>query len=390
VPSALASAIHSRHGVDVTDVPVHRGPDVATEAHSLGARAFTKGGEVFLPADAGPLDAPRARGLLAHELVHAVQQRTMGTSLPSVSTMAGAALEADAVAAEHEHAGHGPAPAPPAPLVHPALTQVISQAARTVGVQLAPLVPETVSLVSEAPPLPAPSVPDAAPPLSEPARQEVDLIAEANAIRVLEQWTNPDLGGSGFSSGPPSGLPGTMVDSLPAGTVSAAAPAPGSGATSAADEEMANQILQVINMDRASKGQPSLSELDQSTMEQVRLAVAEQHAAASNRAAIFGPAGGPAAQAAAHGELDAAAGTGQSSAGGAVPSTGGTPVPAPAPSPPAATPAAQESALRDGLVDIERIDLEELSTRLYDRLRSRLRLELLIDRERAGLLSDFR
>jgi hypothetical protein len=34
--------------------------------------------------------------------------------------------------------------------------------------------------------------------------------------------------------------------------------------------------------------------------------------------------------------------------------------------------------------------LDELSTRLYDRLRSRLRLELLIDRERAGLLSDFR
>jgi hypothetical protein len=34
--------------------------------------------------------------------------------------------------------------------------------------------------------------------------------------------------------------------------------------------------------------------------------------------------------------------------------------------------------------------MEELSARLYDRLRSKLRLELLIDRERAGLLTDFR
>jgi hypothetical protein len=50
----------------------------------------------------------------------------------------------------------------------------------------------------------------------------------------------------------------------------------------------------------------------------------------------------------------------------------------------------ENAALREGRIDIEQIDLDELSTRLYDRLRSRLRLELLIDRERAGLLSDFR
>jgi hypothetical protein len=35
-------------------------------------------------------------------------------------------------------------------------------------------------------------------------------------------------------------------------------------------------------------------------------------------------------------------------------------------------------------------DLELLTTQLYDRIRSRLRRELLLDRERAGLLSDFR
>ena len=41
-------------------------------------------------------------------------------------------------------------------------------------------------------------------------------------------------------------------------------------------------------------------------------------------------------------------------------------------------------------IDTDDLDLDELSTRLYDRIRSRLRLELLLDRERAGLLSDFR
>jgi hypothetical protein len=41
-------------------------------------------------------------------------------------------------------------------------------------------------------------------------------------------------------------------------------------------------------------------------------------------------------------------------------------------------------------IEPDEIDLDELGHRLYDRIRSRLRLELLLDRERAGLLSDFR
>jgi hypothetical protein len=36
------------------------------------------------------------------------------------------------------------------------------------------------------------------------------------------------------------------------------------------------------------------------------------------------------------------------------------------------------------------VDLDELVTRLYGRLRSKLRLELMVDRERSGLLTDFR
>ena len=36
------------------------------------------------------------------------------------------------------------------------------------------------------------------------------------------------------------------------------------------------------------------------------------------------------------------------------------------------------------------LDLDDLARRLYPRLRSRLRTELLVDRERAGLLTDLR
>ncbi|MDQ3786478.1 MAG: hypothetical protein M3422_04450, partial [Actinomycetota bacterium] len=42
------------------------------------------------------------------------------------------------------------------------------------------------------------------------------------------------------------------------------------------------------------------------------------------------------------------------------------------------------------MIDVSRLDLDELANRLYDRVRSRLRIELLVDRERAGLLTDFR
>jgi hypothetical protein len=66
------------------------------------------------------------------------------------------------------------------------------------------------------------------------------------------------------------------------------------------------------------------------------------------------------------------------------------------PAAPAAAPAARPESPADHnhaehrAVDTDDLDLEELTARLYDRIRSRLRRELLLDRERAGLLSDFR
>jgi hypothetical protein len=398
VPAGLAGAIRGRHGVDVSDVPVHRGPEVAAEARSLGARAFTRGGEVFLPDDAGPLETPKARGLLAHELVHVVQQRTFGSSLPSMATSAGAALEAEAVAAEHEHAGHDHAP--PAPLVHPALTQVISQAARTVGVQLAPLdsgggFTSVVSEPAPAPVMPAPpSISDTDEVLSLPARQEVDRISEANAIRMFEQLTSQEQGG-GFGGA-------TVVDSYTAAAPSSAidqtvAAFPSSSSPSLAvpqggpEQEMANQILQVINMDRAAKGEPALVELDAATMEQIRVTIAEQNAAV-NRSMMFASASS-AAMVAANQQEAALGQPSTASPAQPAPDTRQAPVDYTDELSDAEIGSAQfdrDPVLRNGQLDLERVDMEELSARLYDKLRSRLRLELLVDRERAGLLSDFR
>jgi hypothetical protein len=53
-------------------------------------------------------------------------------------------------------------------------------------------------------------------------------------------------------------------------------------------------------------------------------------------------------------------------------------------------PAAQVGPARPGAAPQPGAELDELARRLYDRIRVRLRGELLVDRERAGLLTDLR
>ncbi len=115
VPEDVTSAFRSTFGVDVGDVPVHRGGAVAERARTSAARAFTQHGQVYLPDDAGPLHEPETKALLAHELVHAVQQHAIGPALPAENSPAGAALEAEAVATERWFLDPGSAPTP---LVH--------------------------------------------------------------------------------------------------------------------------------------------------------------------------------------------------------------------------------------------------------------------------------
>jgi hypothetical protein len=109
-PHELADALRRLHGVDVSDVPINRGPETTAEARALDARAFTRDGEVFLPPGEGPFERPGTRALLAHELTHAAQQRAFGPSLPSEDSPAGRALEAEAHAAEHSAREHSHVP----------------------------------------------------------------------------------------------------------------------------------------------------------------------------------------------------------------------------------------------------------------------------------------
>jgi hypothetical protein len=120
IPSDLSIALSPVLGVDVSNVPVRRGPEVTSTAKVLHARAYTTGGEIHLPAEAGELDTPATRALLAHELVHAAQQRVLGPALPLETSPEGQALEASALATERWFRGEAARPTtlvhrPPAP-----------------------------------------------------------------------------------------------------------------------------------------------------------------------------------------------------------------------------------------------------------------------------------
>ena len=91
-------------------VRIRRDREVSDIASRIGARAFTRQGEVFLPMEAGPLDAPETRAVLAHELTHVVQHRVYGSSLPRPSSAEGQRLEAEAHAVERFVRGDDPVP----------------------------------------------------------------------------------------------------------------------------------------------------------------------------------------------------------------------------------------------------------------------------------------
>ena len=84
---------------------------MSDEARALGAVAFARQRQVFLPAEAGALDRPETRGLLAHELTHVAQQQLIGGLPPEGSEEAGR-LEVEAQDAERYHRGDAGAPAP--------------------------------------------------------------------------------------------------------------------------------------------------------------------------------------------------------------------------------------------------------------------------------------
>jgi len=110
VPPEVAGPFQALTGLDVTGIRVHRGPGVSVEARGHQARAFTRGGEIFLPDEAGPLDHGDTRALLAHELTHAIQQRVLSPALPNESSPDGQELESEADQAEEWYRSGGATP----------------------------------------------------------------------------------------------------------------------------------------------------------------------------------------------------------------------------------------------------------------------------------------
>lgn len=446
VPTDLANEVRTRQQADVSAVPVYRGPKVSEAAKSRGARAFAAGGAVFLPDDAGPVDSPKARGLLAHELTHAVQQRTFGPRLPAPESPIGRRLEAEAQAAERFYSGEAGAAEPP-PLIHAPTPAPVSQPE--------PDLSAMAQLATELAPAPQASHG----PFDSAQTAEVGRIATDSAKHVVAEWKNPALqkqdGQSGAGAAPAAGgAHPAAAGAHPAAAgahpaAGGAAPARGGTAFNAASrrDQLITQTLAMRNAALLG-GEAAVTELSDDEMAAINNQVATE--AAQNGVTV--PSNEPPAQ---HYEpnsgkawMHALTGmnmnyglgltgfnekvgsenswwgseTGDKRSldkrladqvglinentetqfdtdtwwqddtkddkkdGAAAAAAGGTDQQQPQheeslygrPNPDRST------------VDASRLDLDELATRLYDRLRSRLRTELLVDRERAGLLTDFR
>ncbi|WP_410664558.1 DUF4157 domain-containing protein [Amycolatopsis sp. lyj-84] len=148
VPETIADSFRAQFGVDVADVPVRRGKTVSAQAAAISARAFTTGGEVFLPDEAGALDTVNARGLLVHELTHVAQQRMLGAAMPPEVSADGAELERRALEAERWARGENTAPEA---LVHRQVAAGAPQAAPPEVVRAEEKAPDGVAPVQAEP-----------------------------------------------------------------------------------------------------------------------------------------------------------------------------------------------------------------------------------------------
>lgn len=425
VPPTLATEIQTRQQADVSTVPVYRGPKVGEAAKARGARAFAAGGAVFLPDEAGPVDAPKTRGLLAHELVHAVQQRGIGPHLPPPDSPLGKQLEADAQAAERFYGGE-PGAAEPPPLIHaPTPTPAAAPVAEPEMSLAAQLATELAA---------APVQPSTPTPLNSPfdtvTTQEVGRIATESARHVVAEWANPRLHNqhAQTTNQPHSadhhatghgGTQGTHGSPGSQGAHSTSRNEPAFNPMTRRDQLVAAALAR--HNRRLGAGQTALTQLPRDELaaidrrvdlESARHGVAYQPPYQANTAESWMHAitGANTHYGFGLGGFSEPVGTSTSwfesrttderptrervadqmglmNADTATQFDTGTWWQPPEQQ--------QEAGQQNGDADssglnLDTAQLDELATRLYDRLRSRLRTELLVDRERAGLLTDFR
>ncbi len=90
--------MEARFGLDLSGVRVHTGRPAADSAHAVSALAYTVGPHIVFGEDRYRPHTSGGKELIAHELVHTIQQRA---AMPP----AGAALEIDPSGAEEREAG---------------------------------------------------------------------------------------------------------------------------------------------------------------------------------------------------------------------------------------------------------------------------------------------
>ncbi len=80
LPEGLRAEMERRLGADLAAVRVHTDAEAAALCAQHGARAFTVGRDLYFAAGAWQPDTEPGRELLAHELVHVVQQQRAGAT----------------------------------------------------------------------------------------------------------------------------------------------------------------------------------------------------------------------------------------------------------------------------------------------------------------------
>ncbi|MEV8374600.1 DUF4157 domain-containing protein [Kribbella sp. NPDC056861] len=207
VPAGVGQAVGARLGVAVGDLAVRRGPAVGARAAAMSARAFSVGGGIYLPDEAGDLSETGAQALVAHELVHVVQQQRLGAELPAEQSSWGQQLEEAAVQTQQWFRSQGAS----APLVHrrPGATAAIDQ-----GVQLAPIAASSIaehehehesefaSWTADPPDqFPGGGVPEYAGPASDPAAGRSHR-STANQEIAFSSWSAADHFGAAPAESP--------------------------------------------------------------------------------------------------------------------------------------------------------------------------------------------
>lgn len=84
VPDPVRRQMEAALGADFGNVRIHTGAEAGRRADQLGARAFTRGSDIYINEGNFDPQSPAGRKLLAHELVHVQQQRGANGSAPDV------------------------------------------------------------------------------------------------------------------------------------------------------------------------------------------------------------------------------------------------------------------------------------------------------------------